>query len=149
MVKSTKFYLIISQNFAPIWLPHWPAWTWTISLILKLVTGVISLDSDELRPEERIDADAGNSPNVPSSRLFSSDWFRWAFRLEPLWREAAPANERQMFRTGAAQRRREFIRLGRKTTKPENATSILSLVCRPYYTNQTTSWLFSDCSFII
>ena len=23
-----------SQNFCPIWLPHWPAWRWTISLIL-------------------------------------------------------------------------------------------------------------------
>eukprot|EP00701_Giardia_intestinalis_P003563 XP_001707387.1 Hypothetical protein GL50803_39642 [Giardia lamblia ATCC 50803] len=24
-----------SQNFAPIWLPHWPAWMWTISRIFK------------------------------------------------------------------------------------------------------------------
>jgi len=22
---------ITSQNLAPIWLPHWPAWMWTIS----------------------------------------------------------------------------------------------------------------------
>ena len=27
---------MISQNLAPIWLPHWPAWMWTISLILDL-----------------------------------------------------------------------------------------------------------------
>ena len=24
---------MISQNLAPIWLPHWPAWMWTISLM--------------------------------------------------------------------------------------------------------------------
>ena len=24
-----------SQNFCPIWLPHWPAWRWTISLMLS------------------------------------------------------------------------------------------------------------------
>ena len=33
-------YLMISQNFAPIWLPHWPAWRWTISLMSALVRTV-------------------------------------------------------------------------------------------------------------
>ena len=31
----TMTYLMISQNLAPIWLPHWPAWMWTISLIVE------------------------------------------------------------------------------------------------------------------
>ena len=26
---------ITSQNFAPIWLPHWPAWMWTISRLRR------------------------------------------------------------------------------------------------------------------
>ena len=28
---------MISQNLAPIWLPHWPAWMWTISLMMLLL----------------------------------------------------------------------------------------------------------------
>eukprot|EP00958_Prasinococcus_capsulatus_P021141 scaffold2830_cov395-Prasinococcus_capsulatus_cf.AAC.1 len=25
-----------SQNLAPIWLPHWPPWIWTISLMVSV-----------------------------------------------------------------------------------------------------------------
>jgi hypothetical protein len=28
--------VLTSQNLAPIWLPHWPAWRWTISRMLAV-----------------------------------------------------------------------------------------------------------------
>ena len=28
--------LAVVPTLAPIWLPHWPAWMWTISLMLRL-----------------------------------------------------------------------------------------------------------------
>ena len=34
-MSRDRTYLMISQNLAPIWLPHWPAWTWTISLMMR------------------------------------------------------------------------------------------------------------------
>ena len=37
MSENSEAYLMTSQNLAPIWFPHWPAWMWTISLILVTV----------------------------------------------------------------------------------------------------------------
>jgi hypothetical protein len=33
-----KPWVLEGFTLAPIWLPHWPAWMWTISLILKLIS---------------------------------------------------------------------------------------------------------------
>merc|ERR1719181_2525386 len=35
--------LMTSQNLEPIWLPHWPPWTWTISRIVKKLKLVVLL----------------------------------------------------------------------------------------------------------